>query len=168
MKRFIFIITAICIASLSIFLFTGCPTATTDTYYVKFKLDGVSLNFDKGFTNYESKPFGNEMTGSLTSFFATPDDETGETEPNTYIWVDFDGFSTDTYPITFPDSDLYLYLQIEGSGANNSDVTMQVTVYGAVGETIEGTFSGSLDDGSTISEGEFRVIRIPDNTFSPD
>ena len=165
MKRFILIITVVCVASLSFVLFTGCPTAPTDPYYVTFKIDGVAKNFNKGFTNYESNPFGNEIADTYTLFVATPDDETGEAEPYNYIWIDFDGVDTDTYPITFPNTDLSLDLAIEGSGASSSDVTMQVTVYGAVGETIEGTFSGSLDDGSTITEGEFRVLRAPDNTF---
>ena len=168
MKRFLLIISVVCIASLSVVLFTGCPAASPDTYYIKFKLDGVDENFDKGFTNYESRPFGNEGSGSYTAITATPDDETGETVPDSYIWIDFDGVDTDTYPITFPNEALTINLRIGGVTAYSSNVTLQVTVYGAVGETIEGTFSGLLDDGSIITEGEFKVVRVPDNTFVID
>lgn len=165
MKRFLLIITAICIASLSIFVFTGCPTATTDTYYIKFKLDGVDKNFDKGYTNYESNPFGNER-GPATILFATPDDETGAEEPNNYIRIYFYGLDTDTYPATLPD--VLLTLRIGGGdSAIDTDDTLQVTRYGAVGGTIEGTFSGSLSNDSIITEGEFRVLRVPDNTYPP-
>jgi predicted small secreted protein len=172
MKRFILIIAVVCIASLSIFFLTGCPTATTTgttttTYYIKFKLDGVDKNFDKGYTNYESNPFGNENGSSATALIATPDVETGDLQPNTFILIYFDGVDTDTYPVTLPNGDLLLSLRLDGGTVVwNENITLQVTTYGAVGGTIEGTFSGLLDDGSTITEGEFRVVRAPDDTFS--
>jgi len=166
MKRFLLIITAICIASLSIFVFTGCPTATTDTYYIKFKLDGVDKNFDKGYTNYESNPFGNER-GPATILFATPDDETGAEEPDNYIRIYFYGLDTDTYPATLTDANLTLRIDGGPTASTWSDATLQVRRYGAVGGTIEGIFSGGLDDGPIITEGEFRVLRAPDNTYPP-
>ena len=165
MKHFLIIISVICIASLSIFMFSGCPTAPG--YYIKFKVDGVEKNFDKGFTDYEKEPFGNEIGGEGTALFATPDDETGDAEPDNYIWIDFNGVDTDTYPATFLNAEIGVYLTIGGVGTDNSDCTLQVTSYGAVDGTIEGTFSGLLSDGSTITDGEFRVLRIADNTFYP-
>ena len=164
MKRFLLTMTVLCIATLSIFIFTGCPTATTDTYYIKFKLDGEPKCFDKGYTNYESNPFGNELDVA-TTLYATPDDETGAEEPDNYIQIYFYGLDTDTYPATFPG--VLILVRTGGVSAFHSDCTLQVTSYGTVGGTIEGTFSGLLDDGSIITDGNFRVLRIPDSTYPP-
>ena len=61
MKSLLVIVTLICLASLLFLFFTGCTTSTS--YYIKFKVDGVDKNFDKGPTNYESVPFGQIVTG---------------------------------------------------------------------------------------------------------
>ena len=169
MKRFLLIIVIVCIASLYILVFTGCSTAppATETYYIKFKVDGVDKYFDKGYTNYESNAFGNER-GPATILFATPDDVTGDNEADNYIQLYFYALDTDTYPATFPS--VGITLRIGGGATVSSFITegaLQVTSYGAVGSTIEGTFNGLIDGGPTFTDGEFRVLRVTDNTYPP-
>jgi hypothetical protein len=179
MKILKLIVTAMCVSVLALFLFAaecGVPVESADifdslpTYFIIFKLDGESKTFDKGMTLYERQAFGNEHPlDGKTTLFAMPNVETGEVEPITYIWIDFNGTDEDTYPAIFLNADIsYFQLRIDG-GANvsNSNVTVQVTSYGVLGETIEGYFSGLLTDGSIITEGVFKVFRAPDNTFPP-
>ena len=177
MKTLKLIVTTICISLLAFFLLgaeCGAPVESVNhidslpTYFIIFKLNGESKTFDRGFTDFESKPFGNKQSSTKTTLIATPDDETGMEEPDNYIWIDFNGADVDTYPTTFLNVDIDLDLSIEGGATvNNSNIVVQVTSYGAVGETITGYFYGTLSDGSIITEGVFKVYRAPDYTFPP-
>ena len=110
MKRLIVIITVICIASLSFFLFTGCPAL--GIYYIKFKVDGESKIWEKGFTDYESNAFGFVSTvDDKTRLFATPDVVASTDDIDNYIQFRINGSSMDTYPNT----EVYMWFR-EGGG----------------------------------------------------
>jgi hypothetical protein len=177
MKTFKLIIVAVCVSTLALFLLGAeCGVVPGLGYYIKFKVDGVEKNFDKGLTNYESEPFGNEVMGNGEAFFlaATPDVETGEDPPNNYIGITFDGTKTGTYT-GFLQADL-IFLE-NGKGwmddVGTDDLVVTVTKYEDEGGVIEGTFSSTVIETEPdsvfkeITEGEFRVKRITDGTFVP-
>jgi hypothetical protein len=173
MKILPVIITFICIASLSFFLFTGCTTTPAVSYYIRFKVDGVDKNFDKGLTNYESEPFGQIVTWNpdYTDLRATPDVETGEDLPlNNYISIQFYGFTTGSY-IGLEEA----IIAYNESGAKYlaTDISVNVTRYDAEeGGVIEGTFSATItpvppNGSKEITEGEFKVKRVARDLFVP-
>jgi len=163
MKRFLLIITVVCIASLSIFLFTGCPTATTDTYYIKFKLDGVDKNFDKGLTDVEEKPFGVQNGFSNTDIFANPNVVSMGNE------IECLYFNTGLHDVGTETNEVALsYVTEAGVLYESTAHTVTITTYESGGGVIEGTFSATVHNAISgdkeITEGEFRVKRIADDT----
>ena len=174
MKILKLFITAVCISALAFFFLGAC--GGSDDYYITFKVDGVSKTFDKGFTDYESAPFGNlvDLYGDLFAMYATPDEETGESWPDNYISIMFRGTSTGTYSDTLEAS---LYYREYGSGwwegGPVDDIIITVTKYDDMGGVVEGTFSTTIIDEISesitreITEGKFRVKRIADDTLIP-
>ena len=170
MKRFLLIITVVCIASLSIFLFTGCPTATT--YYINFKLDGVQKNFDKGLTDIEEKPFGVQQSLYTTEIFANPNVVSSGNE------IEHLYFYTGLYNVGTETDELLIYYVTEAGATYASQAgthTVTFTTYGSEGGVIEGTFSGTVVNAvpngpsMEITEGEFRVKRLDNDTvWRPD
>ena len=79
----------------------------------------------------------------------------GFTEDSLNYYIDGVGISV------YKSNGSYSYLLPQSGGNTN------ITKYGAVGETIEGSFSGTLQDplGSTTVtvSGSFKVVRAPDN-----
>jgi hypothetical protein len=120
------------------------------------KVDDADKNFDKGLTNYESKPCGQLLIvyADLSNMLATSDDETGETFPYNNIYIRFYGTTAGTY--TEAEADLRYG---EGGTWYVSDGNpVTVTKYEDAGGVIEGTFSGTiffdLED-RVITEEEF-------------
>ena len=171
MKSLLVIITLICIASLPFLLFTGCTTSAS--YYIKFKVDGVDKNFDKGPTNYESVPFGQIVTGDpdYTDLRATPDVETGEVLPlDNYISIQFYNTTTGSYAGL---EEAIIAYNENGAKYLATDITVNVTKYDEEeGGVIEGTFSATITPevptgSKEITEGEFRVKRVARDLFVP-
>ena len=166
MKRFLLIISALCVASLSIFLFTGCPTATTEGYYIKFKLDGVDKNFDKGLTDIEVKPFGVLKEGSTTEIFANPNEVTSvEIIEHLYFYTSLTDVGTESVEV------IVVY-ETETSvvySSSSTPATVTFSTYESEGGVIEGTFSATVNNvtygDKEITEGEFRVKRLDNDTM---
>jgi hypothetical protein len=62
------------------------------------------------------------------------------------------------------------YLRIAGIFWDFTSITFEITVYDAVGGTIEGTFSGTVQEylgpgTMTVTDGQFKVIRAVDNAW---
>ena len=100
-------------------------------------------------------------------FFAAPNVETGLTEPDDYMWFivrnieagEIGGYST-----------VDVYYRQDGIYYFDTQALVDITVYGAVGETLEGTFSATVDAGGPsfeITNGTFRTIRTADNSYAP-
>jgi len=166
MKRFILIITVVCIASLSIFIFTGCPTATTtnDTYYINFKLDGEQKNYDKGLTDIEEKPFGVQQSLYSTDIFANPNVVSSGNE------TEFLCFNTGLYNVGTESGEVMIYYVKETEIYVSNSHTVTFSTYESEGGVIVGTFSAivenSIDseDTKSITDGEFRVKRLDNDT----
>ena len=164
MKRFIFIITFVCIASLSFFLFTECAVPPPG-YYIKFKVDGVQKNYDKGLTDVEEKPFGIQWTENSTEIWANPNVvSNGDQIECLYIitlLLDVGTESTDGIVYYVTEADVWY---------SSTSYTVTITTYESVGGVIEGTFSAEVttedppNDTKVITDGEFRVKRLADNT----
>jgi len=96
-----------------------------------------------------------------------------------YIVVSFGGFSTGDHQWQgFTEDSLNYYIDGVGISIYKSDGTYsyllpqsggntKITKYGAVGDTIEGSISGTLQDpANTVNvtvSGTFKVLRVPDN-----
>jgi hypothetical protein len=126
-----------------------------------FKFDGESKIFDKGFTDVEKNAFANKVGVGETDFFATSDELVNVDVWTNCIEIFLMGISEGTY------SNVYIgyheleedpwYVTVDGS--------LTITKYEEVGGVIEGTFSGTFD-GKEITDGKFKVKRIPNDTWS--
>ena len=164
MKRFLLIITVVCITSFSIVIFSGCPAAAPGNY-IKFKLDGVEKNFDKGLTDVEEKPFGIQWIENSTEIWANPNVvSNGEQVEYLYILTLLLDVGTESTDGTVE------YVTEAGAVYRSTSYTVTITTYESEGGVIEGAFSATVQsivpNGSAmeITEGEFRVTRIADNT----
>lgn len=165
MKRSVYIITAICVFSLSFFLFTGCPSdvESLPAYYIMFKLDGESKIFDKGFTDVKKNAFANKYGVAETDFFATSDELINSGVWTNYLEIFLNGISEGTY------SNVGIYYKEleEDPWYEALDGSLTITKYEEVGGVIEGTFSATVTniDTKNITEGKFKVKRIPNDTW---
>jgi hypothetical protein len=56
-----------------------------EEYSIEFDADGVHYEFTKGLTEVDEHAWVSEISAVSLYFFATPDDETGLTEPDNYM-----------------------------------------------------------------------------------
>ena len=169
MKKCTWIMTVVCIVSLAILFFNGCPNTnsgtTTDSYYIKFKLDGVQMNFDKGLTDVEENPFGIQWTDDSTEIWANPN-VVSNGHQTEYIYILTPLLDSGTESNTFSVE----YKTEAGDTYRSTSYTVTITTYESEEGVIEGTFSATVESvvpngpPKEITEGEFRVKRIADNT----
>jgi hypothetical protein len=147
------------------------------THYIKFKANGVEKVFDLGLTEVEENAFG-EVLGGATILFAAPETYANiDPNPFNFIGIVLDGATPDTYTwdIGFLDMN-YTVDQAEYSPVSGGSVT--IIEFGDVGGDITGTFSATvqfsyspnpppLDSTIHIIDGEFKVKRIPDDSWDP-
>ena len=139
-------------------------------YYIIFKVDGEIKTFDKGFTGYESNPFGNATTdnGGASVLWASPD-ETTPFDADNYIKIYLFGIIQGTY--TGSSEVLQLGYLVGGTLYNSAEeVSVTITKYDDVGGVIEGTFYGTVTftvEDKIITEGKFKVKRVADGTLNP-
>jgi hypothetical protein len=148
--------------------FVSCDNAGgLSGYYVYAEFDGTPYEWKLGLTNIVDDAFGLVTTMSppdSTLFFATPDIETGASEPDNYMWIEFEDTTIGTYSISDMDRASYIF---EGVEWMFTDITLVVTTFEGVGGVITGTFSGTVtNNGSTmtVENGQFNVIRVSDNS----
>jgi hypothetical protein len=171
MKRF-GLVSAIVILLVLFGFFISCDNeGGLSGYYIYAELDGTPYEWRLGLTNIEDDAFGWVQTGTIdtTVLFATPNVETGGTEPDNYVWIEFQGTTTGTYSMSDMGESGY---RINGVDWPFSDIALVVTTFDDIGGVIAGTFSGTIEsiaDSSTltIENGQFNVIRAPDDS-SPD
>jgi len=164
------VLTCMLICSL-IIVVSSCETGDNgDSYYISFTIDSEVFEFTLGLTEVEEHAWVseiNEDTNVDLYFFATPNVETGLTAPDDYMWFivkNVEVVTTGSY------STVEVYYGQDGIYYFGTPALVDITVYGAVGETLEGTFSATVDDGGPsieITNGAFRTIRTADNTYAP-
>jgi hypothetical protein len=146
------------------------PPPASPSYGVAFAIDGQPYDFDKGFTETSVVPFGSQYGPALnrTAFFATPDivNKLGDN----FIAAYPDTVKTGEYDET----NVGIILKLAGLVYMGTDFSLSITEYGAVGEAIAGTFSGTFKQNAplgapatmlAISDGVFRVLRVADGAF---
>lgn len=168
MKRF-GLISAIVIPLVLFGFFISCDNAGgLSGYYIYAVIDGTAYEWRLGLTNIEDDAFGTVNSGEITILFASPDVETGESEPANYVFLWPEGTTTGTYSISDMFEAMY---QIDGVEWYFTDITLVITTFEDVGGVIAGTFSGTVEDEGlntmTVENGQFNVIRIPDDSFGP-
>jgi hypothetical protein len=168
MKRF-GLISAIVIPLVLFGFFLSCNNAGGLTgYYIYAELDGTAYEWKLGLTDYEADAFGSVNSGALTVLVATPDVETGETPPDNFVLIGLEGIAAGTYSIS--DVSLAGYT-INDVFWDFIDITLVITTFEDVGGVIAGTFSGTVEDEGlntmTVENGQFNVIRVPDDSFGP-
>ena len=158
--RLIFIIVLILLG-----FFISCDNARE--YYITALIEGTEYDWKLGLTEIEDDAFGLVETGPLvtTSLFATPTVETGLSEPFNYVDIGFIGRTVGTYSIFDMMAARY---HLSGVDWNFTDITFEVTTFEDVGGVIVGTFSGTIEESGstnimTVEDGQFRVIRAPDD-----
>lgn len=186
MKKFTFILLAF-VASIFFITTTGCgtddePTApkkadTTSTDTTITDPTDLPNKITVGFDDYTiateaSKTFGEYNTGKNETYLTISgqDSKNGQVD----FQIEIPGNTTGSFQTgTTGNSTFELGtgtigdVRREEFSASNSDFTIVVTEYGAVGEMIKGTFSGEVKNGKTgvtikITKGEFEVLRRDD------
>jgi hypothetical protein len=164
-----------------LFFFAGSCSKGND-YYVKFTMDGEEVEFGLGLSDKEKNAFANVIGApgdGYTLFVATPVTAESTSMPSTFIQITIDG--TDVGPYTYPEpSTAYLYYQDAPNSYSIISLSINVTSFGDVGGTIEGTFEAVVTEfslqglkgvkasqGIPVTDGAFRVKRIADNTYVP-
>lgn len=124
-----------------------CPPPPIGNNFVTINGDSLTFYTLTGFDNY-------------TGTYYSASGETGIdlSGPNGYIYIYFDGHTTGTFNII----SCYAEIPSENWMGNMVSGTVTVTRYDEVGGLIEGTFTGTFDDGSQITNAEFSVIRQND------
>lgn len=124
------------------------------------KSDKGDLTFKLGFGAYDIK-FGNTEIG-FTSYVPI-----GNQNPTAFAMaITFQGNSTGSFDFN-PNNDVLILKDNLLFGALPGKGKINITKYGAVGQTIEGTFSGQFisSDGLetfTVTSASFKAIRLPD------
>ena len=172
MKKYCYI-SFILIPLIVIALFTGCPSKNggEESYYIKATLDGTVHEWVYGRTDIEPAAFGTFHSSETigTEMLAQPT-ETSSEEPQPDNFVHFYVLSPLTSPASYTISDFkYKYYWLNGADWEFTSLVFEITKYGSVGGTIEGTFSGTIDEylGSgtkAVTDGQFIVKRIADDT----
>ncbi len=142
----------------------GTPPVST-TPRVSFTIDG---------DGFASQAFVlTPVSGSGSALYSTGDEETSGTlmmNATNSFTVLFDGNTTTTQGSTNGTGTVGIGLNVNGAQYLQYSTSVNVTTYGAVGGTVEGTFSGTLirmngptaGSYATISAGTFRFTRIND------
>ena len=157
-------------------LLWACSSDEDPGYFVSFKLNGIQYKYSEGYSYFNTQEaFGFRATDIDYSFFyGYESDNTGG-----YISLYILGTNTGTYSTLaseggVSESRVYTsgtnYIRFQSKTSNS--LTISVTKFGDVGDTIEGIFSGDVidrddDSTNTITEGVFRVKRISDGP-APD
>jgi hypothetical protein len=176
-------VSVIIIPFIVLVLFTGCPSnsgeappnvevpSNEEVYYLKARIYGTVWEFLYGISDVEPEPFGTFFTtgtvGTELNAQTTESDSTVQPQTFASFFIDSSSTSPATYTITdFIDA----YFRLNGTYWDFTSITMTISKYGAVGGTIEGTFSGELLEyqGSAtmpVSSGEFKLKRAVNNAW---
>jgi hypothetical protein len=175
MRKWLFI--ALCVAVIAtIGVLVSC-TSDGAAYYVRFKADGQDFELTKGFTDIASGDavavIGEETYLALTGTTDTFDTSVigdDETEVQNVVFIVLLGTTTGTYD---EEGEIDLaFVIIDSVEYNINALSVTVTVVGAVGSTVEGTFTATITpegggDSIEITEGEFKLYRAEDDVISP-
>ena len=143
MKRLGYI-SAIVIPLILFGFFISCDNAGgLSGYYIYALLDDTAYEWRLGYTNIEDDAFGfvEPAATDRAILIATPDVETGDTAPDNYVRIVFEGTTTGTYTNVIQSG-----YNINGVGWIFTDITLVVTIFEDVSGIITGTFSGTVEE----------------------
>jgi len=155
-------------------LFTGCPSkdsGATGTYYIRATFDGTTHEWKLGLTDIEPNAFGSyypsdpgvELVGSQTAVTSTAP----EPAYSVYFYILPATDTPASYTMTQMDT---AYVRINGTYWDFTAITLEITAFNGVGGTIDGTFSGTVDEFGglgtmTVTNGEFMVKRAVNDAW---
>jgi hypothetical protein len=162
----------VCIIAIAVVVFCiSCSTDGTGSYYVKFSANGQSYEFFYGPIEVNANAFASVMNGASTYTYIGATSVRGTSiygsEPQSYIEIGAVGTIVGTYN----DADVSIDLRLNGVNYSSKiPNVVNISTYGAQGESVEGTFTADFDEDSgpgtlSISDGEFKVIRVSDDAF---
>ncbi len=177
MKKVCAIAAVIFTTLLTVALFS-CPNPSQTPEiedFVQFTIDGtIDYYFKAGPSGTPASPSGGTVYldgtacaykfGSITWIVASASDFAHSNTPApafSRIWLSFDTFSNGSF-ILGEGLDGVLWLD-ESTTIGDETVSLIITRFDAVGGYIEGSFSGTITDGSvirTISNGQFSVTHV--------
>ena len=139
-------------------------------YQISADLNGIPNVWKLGISDIEPKAFGQLYnTGSFTGieFFATTETVSKVSLlPENYVWIDI--ATTKTAPTRYTIAEAYGWIRKDGTYWAFTSITLEITSFGPVGSAIQGTFLGTVTDGSTtitVTNGQFDLVRIPNNSW---
>jgi hypothetical protein len=175
MRKWLFI--ALCAAVMAAFGVLVSCTSDGAEYYVRFKAEGQTYEFSKGFTDIangdavavKSEETYLALTGTTDNIdtSAIGDDET---EVQNAVFIVLIGTTTGTYD---EEGEIEIvFVILDSVEYDISALSVTVTAVNEVGSTVEGTFTATVTpegggDPIEITEGEFRLYRAEDDVISP-
>ncbi len=154
-----------------IFISASCDnTGNGDSYYISFNFSDEEYEYTLGLTEVEEHAWVSQVSAFSEAdlyFFAAPNVETGLTEPDDYMLIIVINVEVDAIGSY---TTVNVYYRKDGITYTSTTASVEITVYGAVDETVEGTFSATVNAGGPsieITNGSFRTKRIADNTYAP-
>lgn len=170
MKKVLLLLLVLLVAS-----FFGCAEDEGSEYYIKCKIDGVSYTWNHGILDAalgDDNPIGGYQTADTATYMYALKSGYSLSSTNAPVggmfMIGFPGSTTGTFDET--DNAGMSWLNAAGDDFDSSFIDIVVTNYGAVGDSIDGTFSGTLDDGGSgmiVTEGSFHVLRLANDSM-PD
>jgi hypothetical protein len=171
MRRMKLFLVCIIVVAVPVLFFSCSNDGDLGNYYVKFTADGQSYEFNYGPIEVNTNAFASIMNGASTFTYVGAASERGTSifgaEPQSYIEIGAVGTTTGTYS----GSDVSIELRLNGVNyLSKIPNTVTISIFGALGESVEGTFAADFDEISgpgtlSISDGEFTVIRVSDDVF---
>jgi hypothetical protein len=152
-------------------IFISCSTDDGGTYFVQFTADGQAYEFFYGPIEVNRNAFASIMHEASTYTYiggtSVRNTSIFGAEPQSYIEIGAVGTTTGTYS----GADVAIDLRLNGVNYQSKiPNTVTITIYGAQGAPVEGTFTADFDEVSgpgtlSINDGEFKVIRVTDDVF---
>jgi hypothetical protein len=154
----------------------GCGSSVPSGYHISFSLEDQNYTWTLGVTSVEEDALGELLSEGAFLAMATPETITDTQEfydcSNYIALIIISGdITAGTYPCD--SNDTRLKIKIENAYYELVSGTITIEKIGAYGETITGTFQGSVEPSGggeplELSPGSFRVQRIPDDVWIPD
>lgn len=152
-------------------IFSACfwsDESGNDNYFVKFNLNGTDYEYNSGVSKDSD---GRDYSGDASGFKVTDEGvyagimiigtpysvDLNETFDDACVLViaDNDGTYTGGQPCRIKIDGIFVW-------RNDYGTTVSISKIGTIGDTIIGTFSGTDSYGNVVTDGEFRVKRLPD------
>jgi len=145
---------------------------------ISFKLDGISVSYGHSFLEpeYGDEPFGNcddtgngvDITDDSIIFAQPVATYLSNGQPDAYVILIFENVTNSSGAFLSATNGEFDYRK-DGNSYDVEAFSLTITEFGAIGESIKGTFTATVSYGGVtneITDGVIDVVRISNATFT--